>query len=451
MWTSAVTPVTITNGTFLHAWNPKIVTDVVADFRSIRSEEQGVVKRIGSVKDITDAWTKDGIIDVHNELAFMASAAFSASGNRVLYGVNVDADLSNISTSYAEAIDEMSLIDCYSTVFGTTDGGINSLMAAYVNGQSDPYEAHERIGILTYDERDVYLMGSDSGTSNSSGVVTINGAFNLMTAGVTVDDLVEVYDTDGALVTTLTVMSTPSTATVAQTDGDTAYGAHTFRFLCGRKDAQAILAGALGAGERRVKVLWPGWFYAYSGSTRYLLPPYYIAAVRAGLDCGVIASQSMTNYDIALPGLSNIELGTNTYFRKAQLDDIGGGGVDIQIQDVRISQLVKSRHDLTSNMDAVELREWSITKQADVAAKTIRSAVAPYIGKYNITNNLINFLYKVCSIVCTKLVRDGILAKISVKSITRDDVIADKVNFAIEATVFVAGNYYDITLYVKSR
>jgi hypothetical protein len=35
-------------------------------------------------------------------------------------------------------------------------------------------------------------------------------------------------------------------------------------------------------------------------------------------------------------------------------------------------------------------------------------------------------------------------------SIDRDEVIADKVNFVFEATVFVAGNYYDITLIVKS-
>jgi len=130
---------------------------------------------------------------------------------------------------------------------------------------------------------------------------------------------------------------------------------------------------------------------------------------------------------------------------------MGGGGVDVQIQDVRISQTIKSRHDLTGDMSAVELREWSITKQADVAAKTLRNATAPYIGKYNITNNLIKFLYKVCSVVCNKLLKDGILANISVKSIARDDVIVDKINFLVEATVFVAGNYYDITLYVKSR
>jgi hypothetical protein len=102
-------------------------------------------------------------------------------------------------------------------------------------------------------------------------------------------------------------------------------------------------------------------------------------------------------------------------------------------------------------MDAIEYRERSITKQADVAAKTIRSAVAPYIGKYNISAQLIQFLGQVSGIVCSKLVNDGIVAGMTVTSIQRDALIADKINFYITVTVFVAGNYYDITLLIVSR
>jgi hypothetical protein len=446
------TPIDIATGHFLHAWNPKVQTNIVADFRSVRTQELGVVHRIGSVKDVADLYTKDGVIDIHNDLAFMGLSAFSASGGRVIYMGHVDATAGQ-TAEYTAILEEMKVPDCYSTVFGTTDAGVNALMAPYVNEQSDPYEGHERVGILTYDEDDVLLQGSDTGTlSGTTKIVTITGAFNPITAGVTVSDLVKIYDTDGEYIETVKVVETPTVATQVKTDydGDTLAG-YSFRFICGRKDAQAIMVSALGAGDRRIKVIWPGWFTADYNGTTYTLPPYYISAVRAGMDCGVIVSQSMTNYDVGLPGISNIQLNTNVYYRKADLDEIGGGGIDVQIQDSRVSQIIKSRHDLTTNMDAVEYREWSITKQADVAAKTIRKAVNPYIGKYNITDNLINFLYKVCNIVCTKLMKDGVLAKISVKSIARDDVIADKVNFTIEATVFVAGNYYDITLYVKSR
>jgi len=182
-----------------------------------------------------------------------------------------------------------------------------------------------------------------------------------------------------------------------------------------------------------------------------LLPPYYIAANICGTDSGVIASQSFTRRSYTPSGMSNIQLDTNTYFKKSQLDVIGGEGIDIMVQDATITQSIKSRHDLTTNMDAVEYRERSITKQADVASKTIRKAIDPYVGRYNITPDLFKFLGQVCGVVSTKLVKDGIIKKLELKSIKRDEVIADKINITMTATVYVAANYYDITLLVVSR
>jgi len=449
---SAVSPDTpIADDDFLHAWHPRVQHDIVSDFRAIRSAEHMVTKRIASVKDITDAWSRNGEISLYNELAYMALIEFNLAGGRVCYGVNVDSSADNLSAEYTEALELMKVLDVYSHALGTTDGGVNALMGAYCDQQADPYEGHERKAILAYDQRDVFLLGADSGNVSSAGLVTIDGAINLMTIGLTVKDKVEVYGDDGELLETMNVTSTPTVSNQVQTDGDTAYTGNSMRFVCNRPNAQALLIGALGSGNRRLKIVWPGWFSAQFNGEAVNVPPYYMTAAGAGNDCAIIASQSFTNMDYAIPGLSSYSLNTNFYFKKSDLDEIGGGGVDVMIQDAQVSQTIKSRHDLTTNMDAVEYRENSITKQADVAAKTLRSAVAPYVGRYNIGPALFKFLGQVCSIVCTKLVKDSILAKIEVVSITRDPVIADKINFVINATVFVAGNYYDITLYVKSR
>jgi hypothetical protein len=220
----------------------------------------------------------------------------------------------------------------------------------------------------------------------------------------------------------------------------------------GRKDDQAVRAGSIKYGNRRVTQIFPGWFYAEYNGTRMLMPPYFISAALAGADSGTLVSQSLTNSPFSIPGLSNIELNTNTYFKKLQLDEIGAGGVNIMIQDTAISQTIKSRHDLTTNMDAVQYRERSVTKQADVSAKTLRSAVDPYVGRYNVQDpNLFRFLGEVCSVVCTKLITDTIIYKIIVDSISRDEVIDDKINFFVTATAYIAGNYYDITMLVKTR
>jgi hypothetical protein len=455
--TAEETLTAIQAGDYIDAWKPMVETEILADFRAIRAQEHNVVKRIASVQDIFTAWVRseETTIDPRNELAFMMNIILSRSGGKVCYGINVDSSSNNLSAEYAEAFEELKLKDVYSHCFGTTDAGVNGSIGSYCDDQSAPYEAHERIGTICYDTDDLILMGSDSCVvDGETGEVTVNGALNLLTAGVTVKDQVKLYDADGLYITTATVVETPSTSTIAVTDyrGAALVTNNSARFQSGRKDDQAVRIGSINYGNRRVTQIFPGWFYAEFDGTRMILPPYFIAAALVGMDSGVLVSQPLTNTTFSIPGLSNIELNTSTYFRKAQLDVIGGSGVDIMIQDTTISQSIKSRHDLTTNMDAVQYRERSITKQADVCAKTIRNAVNPYVGRYNINDkNLFRFLGQVCSIVCSKLINDTIIFNISVTSIKRDEVIDDKVNFSVEATAYIAANYYDITLLVKTR
>jgi hypothetical protein len=444
-------------GDFIDAWFPCVETEIVSDFRAIRSEEHNVVKRIGSVKDIYTAWVRseETSIDPRNELAFMMNIIFSSSGGKVCYGINVDSSANNLSSEYAEALEELKLKDVYSHSFGTTDAGVNGIIGDYCDEQSEPYEAHERIGIICYDTDDLYLIGSDGidTIDGTTGLVTLNGAVNLISAGVTVGDKVNVFDTDGLSVITLNVLETPTVSNKVMTDySGTNIVTGSVKIESGRKDDQAVRAGSIKYGNRRVTQIFPGWFYAEYNGTRMLMPPYFISAALAGADSGTLVSQSLTNSPFSIPGLSNIELNTNTYFKKLQLDEIGAGGVNIMIQDTAISQTIKSRHDLTTNMDAVQYRERSVTKQADVSAKTLRSAVDPYVGRYNVQDpNLFRFLGEVCSVVCTKLITDTIIYKIIVDSISRDEVIDDKINFFVTATAYIAGNYYDITMLVKTR
>lgn len=439
---------------FLTAWRPIIESNILADFRAIRSEENGVVKRITSLQDIETNWAianSEYAFDPRNELAFMASIAFIKSGQNVLYGVNVDASASNLSTEYANALDELEIINGYSHAFGTTNASVNALMSTYVNAESEPYQAHEKIGVIAYDEEDVYLMGTDTGSNSAAGLITISGGIDLVALGVTVNDTVKIYTAAGAFVEEVTVTETAATTVTVQTDCDTLYASHTYKFMSGRKEDRANRIAALSLGERRVSIVWPGWFTATYGDETTVFPPYFITAAIAGMDSSYIASQSFTNMPFTIPGLSSIVLGTNTYFKKLQLDTIGAGGIDIMIQDASTTNSIKSRHDLTTNMDSVQYRERSITKQADVCAKTIRASVSPYVGRYNITKQLFTFLGQVCSIASGRLIKDGVIKKLTIDSIKRDEVIDDKINFYLTATAYIAGNYYDITLTVTTR
>ena len=438
-------------------WDSVISNEIVADFRAINSNELGVVKRITSDSDITNAWSKDDDISVYNELAWMAATTRSAAGGKVMYGVNVDASEDNLAAQYVEAFEALKIHDVYSHAIGTTDAGVNAVVAAYLGEQSDPYQGHERIASICYDQDNVYAQGSDIGNMDTDGVVEVSGAFNPITAGVTVEDKVDIFDEDGVYMSTVDVVSTPDPDPDAHlyisTDysGDALNG-HTFKFKTGRKGEQANKIAAIKYGDRRVKVIWPGYFTASVGGDVLTLPPYYITANIAGRDGRIIVSQSYTNMTFTPYGLSNLIMNTNFHFKKGELDTIGGGGIDIIIQNASLTQSVKSRHDLTSNMDAIEYREWSITKQADVSAKTYRAAVAPYVGKFNITDKLLTFISTVVGIVSQKLTKSpGIVAKAETTAIKRDEVIVDKINIYVTITVFVAGNYYDIELLVKSK
>ena len=247
------------------------------------------------------------------------------------------------------------------------------------------------------------------------------------------------------------LVATPTETDQAQVDSNAAAGYTNFKFLISDETSKAVKIGTLGMGQRRVTVLWPSWFEGKSGEDTITLPPYYLAAVVAGMDSGLSPSQDFTNYDTGIPGISNIKLNTNYYFTKRQLDEIGGGGVDVLIQSSQISSLIKSRDDLTSDNSSIEFSARSVTKQADVAAKTIRNAVAPYLGKYNITNNLLMFLGQICSIVATTLTKqDGVLSGFDIVSITRSEQVVNKVDFNVRATVFIAGKHFDITMLVVS-
>lgn len=435
---------------YLWAYSPKLSSEIVADYRAIRVSENGVVKRIESQEDIENAW---GEVGIYNDLAYMAFVTLSAAGGKVVYGVNVDSNADNLASEYNDALEELKLKEVYSHALGTTDAGVNGLMSAYVNEQSQPYEAHERTALICYNENEVYEQGRDTGNTDATGsTLTISGAINLISLGVTVGDTVDLYDDSGDFVSNFDIASTPSVTNIVSIDNTTDYssGTYTWVFKSGRKSDQANRISNLSVGNRRITVVWPGWFTGVVGGETISLPPYYIAAAIAGMDCLNNPSQSFTNFDFAIPGISGIQLNTSSYFRKAHLDTIGSGGIDIMVQDTTPSNIIYSRHDLTTNMDAIKYRERSITKQVDTAAKTLRTGTKPYLGKYNISQSLISFIRTVSNSIARRLQKKSFIKKLEILSIQRDPDIQDKLNIKCKLTVFVAGNYFDIELLIVS-
>jgi hypothetical protein len=116
----------------------------------------------------------------------------------------------------------------------------------------------------------------------------------------------------------------------------------------------------------------------------------FVACAVAGLVSSVLPQQPLTN--VTLNGVNDIPLVYQTY-TKAQLDTIAAGGTFIVMQD-RPSSQVYVRHQISTDYTSNNLlkAELSITKNLDSISYYFAEIFAPYIGKYNITPELIEVL-----------------------------------------------------------
>ena len=437
-------------------------SQIIVDFRAVNSDNAGSIQRIDNTKLINTLFAKGREISPCNELAFMTRAAATLAGG-VVYAANIGKVEDEVS-AYQAILEDSSLIEIYDICFGTTSGAVNAILPAHVNAMADPYEGKERIAVTSYDDLDVFKLAESSASYAPDGHLT-GFSFMANMVGIKIGDTVKVFSSDLSEFITTSVVLTPIDSGVIHVatglvwaNGDVVTGDVVVEIRTNDKYTQATKISGIGsAGNRRITAIWPSWFQAdgSDGVTRSF-PPYYIASAIAGNDSGYVASQSFTNLNYGIPGLSNISLNTNFNYRKDMLDIIGGGGVDIQIQDASVSPTtIKSRHDLATDMSSVEFRERSVTKQVDGVAKAYRAATNPFIGQYNINGpageKLIGFLQKVSSILSSALIQAKTCAGCQLNSITRDTDVADKLNWDVSVTVYIAGNYYAINLNVLSR
>jgi hypothetical protein len=74
------------------------------------------------------------------------------------------------------------------------------------------------------------------------------------------------------------------------------------------------------------------------------------------------------------------------------LEQNNGAGTDIVV-----------RHQLTTNMTTVQTRETSVIAVGDFCSKYLRTAVDPYIGKYNITSEVVSMVEASFKTACDTL------------------------------------------------
>lgn len=173
------------------------------------------------------------------------------------------------------------------------------------------------------------------------------------------------------------------------------------------------------------------------------LPGFYACAAIAGMSAALPPQQGFTNYPIA--GLNGVK-GTEK-FSKKQLNVMAGGGTYILIQDT-IGGPVVCRHQLSTDLTAIETRELSITKVVDYVAKFLRTGVRRYIGTFVINKDLLDSLSTTVHGLLTFLEERGVLNGSNINQILQATDAPDTVLIDVTLDVPYPCNYIRLTLVV---
>lgn len=150
--------------------------------------------------------------------------------------------------------------------------------------------------------------------------------------------------------------------------------------------ADVIAETAAAFANRRIGSVFP----AYAGSNGVVAPGWAVACAVAGLRSSLPPQQPMTN--IAINGFDDLVLCYKT-FSVTQLNKMAEYGTLIVMQDVAAGE-VYIRHQLTTAAHEGDLNtaEFSITTNFDSCSYYFASVLAPFIGRYNITPQLIEVI-----------------------------------------------------------
>jgi hypothetical protein len=433
---------------------------------------QDNVVAIDSLRSLADVTTKLGVIHPDNPLAQGVYDAVLNSANQIVYFLGVQ---TNDLVGYTQAIKIAEKSDkVYSFVPLTFDRTIQDAVVGHVNAYSTKEVGRWRIAWLSVQDvktRTMYSLKEngenykatitdDPQVSNTQfKLVTIEGA-KFVEDGVRPGDSIKLnfrLDPKGDIIadeyfvdhvrsnTTLTITKT-LTAQIA-----VPVKVEVVRNYTKSERANNIAHIGGDYNNRRVRVVFPD-TYKYGGVTKQ---GYFAAAGLAGLRSGVVPHQGLTNSEfLGVDDLSKVVI----EFNQDDLNVMAEQGIWLITQEV-IGATAYVRHQITTDERSLNTREDSITTNVDNISYTLKAALAPYIGRYNINPGTIHEVYKTVVGVLrdkatnTYTARAGnqllsFTPKDDILRIESDPFYKDRIIVDVNLNVPYPLNYINLTLFV---
>jgi len=384
------------------------------EYRALLSDNTDTIR---SISDIGDVISTLGVIDVVNPLAQGVFNALSNSGNRAIFYMATPTD---DLAGYLSVLDRASLSDeTYGFAPLTQDKQILNAVEAHVNAQSTETEKHWRIafvGNVLPDEEIIFAKSTHTSTidflakvlddpdtvgTQFTRVEFVDPSGNPDTGNVDVLDDVKVGDklrinfaTDPfgdptfeefivaelLTSTTLLLQSGPAAAITIGSKVEVIHPRST------QEIAEAVKADAESFANRRVYYVFPSTLGAFGA----LQSSEFGAAAVAGLSSSVAPQQGLTN--IELNGFDDLPLVYSTFSRD-QLNLMAEGGALIIMQEIAGGRIfIRHQVSTASFEDDVKTRELSVTKNLDSISFFFAAKLQPFIGRFNITPELLTVL-----------------------------------------------------------
>ena len=423
-WESTATDVTVYEGLQVQdpswtdnsgamLWMDVYSADMYLQYRALMATYTDTLHFIA---DIANVPTELGTVSPDNPLAQGVYNALSNSGDRgVWYMAVPSVDLAGFST----VLDRASLTDeVYAFAPLTRDMQILNAVEAHVNDMSSESNKRWRIAFVGTDmptdvavynkadnpvDKEFYaLVGDDpSVPGNQYTVVTFVPApgetspYTNCVADVKAGDQIRInYATDAwgtPSYEEYTVASVSSNTQLKLTAGPAApvivgTKVEVWHPYSVAEMATAVAAISAGFANRRVYHVFPSRLGAY-GVTE---TSEFGAAAIAGLCSSVAPQQGLTNIEVN--GFDDLPM-VYSMFNRAQLNEMAGAGTLIIMQDIAGGEIYV-RHQVSTKAADEDLNstELSITKNLDSISYFFDGRLKPYIGRYNITQELIDVI-----------------------------------------------------------
>lgn len=392
-------------------WLPVYKADLYIEYRTLLT---GYADTIHSISDINDVVTLLGTNVPDNPLSAGVYKALENSGNRAVYFMALP---TNDAEGWARVLDRATLNeDVYAFAPLSRVMDVLQLVEAHINTMSTETEKRWRIGFFSAEMpeyRDVYTALSNPGETDYLAKIALDGTtqeytlLNFVNSDGTpssvsqaMDDIVagdkvrigfrndawgeveyDEYEVKTVLSNTqLRLVSGPAAA-IAVASKVEVYHPYTVTEMA---DAYAAISN--GFYNRRIYNVFPNQL----GSSGTVYTGEFAAAAVAGLASSVPPQQPLTNIEVN--GFDDLPTVYQT-FNRTQLNKMAEYGTLILMQD-SVGGVVYVRHQVSTkakygNLNETEL---SIIKNFDSISYYFAARFAPYIGRCNVTPQLLKII-----------------------------------------------------------